>query len=103
MTEFHSKLLQEMIDSITSCSYNNKSRNKNNFGNNLTGTKSNLLTDREKRKGPYNKKNKKNMYINFPNINNIIIYTFIKKFNLIKTSHSRNNSFKTISPIRNIR
>jgi len=63
MTEFHSKLLQEMIDSITSCSYNNKSRNKNTFGNNLTGTKSNLLTDREKRKGPYSINNKKNLML----------------------------------------
>ena len=63
ITEFHSKLLQEMIDSITSCSYNNKSRNKNTFGNNLTGTKSNLLTDREKKKGPYSINNKKNLML----------------------------------------
>ena len=31
ISEFHNKLLQEIIDSITSFSYNNKSRNKNNI------------------------------------------------------------------------
>ena len=60
--DFHSKILQEMIDSITSGSYNNKSRNKNNLGINLTGTKTNLPTDRDKnKKGPYYINNKKIM------------------------------------------
>ena len=45
-----------MIDSITSNSYNNKSRNKNYLTNHITGNKTNILTERDK-----NKKNAYNM------------------------------------------
>ena len=87
LPDFHSKILEGMIDSITLVS-NNKSRNKNYLNNNLTGTKSNLLTDREK--------NKKNHPF-FINNKNIILHAqtiYYQKNNKLKNNKIINDKEK---------
>ena len=118
---FHSQVLKEMLDSINLISYN-KSRNKNYLKNNLTGTKSILLTDREKnkKKGPLCINNKNiilhtqtaNYQNNNKSKNSEIINEKEKEINIkekniknsknnsIKKDNDDNNQFKTYLDIK---